>query len=250
MMRTWTAALAATFALLISLNAGAHSFFFHTIKLSQANPSALSLSHTSNNKTFTVSWTGGAGNGNCKVQFQNSPGVYTDVTSPTVMNCDAAVSNTTITLPSVSPWSASGQSRSVRIIRFSDSAIVGTFGQNLNCSSLAGAASSTPNVDEDCNGNWDNAATGPGTLTCSATFTGGQTCTKPGASIGDTASSAAHCKSICEGYGNYASGNSCCVYGTNVDGWGSNCALFADGAATGGSFQASPCTFSASTLYY
>lgn len=133
-------------------------WFFHMIKgITSVNPTSLSLSHTSNTRTFAVSWTGGSGNGACKIQFLNGSSVYTDVQSPTSLDCDTAASSSTITLPSSSPWTGSGQSKTVRIVRISDSAVLGTFGTGLSCSSVSGSSSPTPNTDEDCNGNWDNA---------------------------------------------------------------------------------------------
>ncbi|MGE4444239.1 MAG: hypothetical protein AB7E37_04575 [Candidatus Altimarinota bacterium] len=45
----------------------------------------------------------------------------------------------------------------MRIIRTSDNSILGTFSQTLNCSTTSGSSSSTPNIDEDCNGSWDNS---------------------------------------------------------------------------------------------
>lgn len=144
-------------ALIVPLVVYAQNAFFHTIRgVSFVAPASISLNHTANRKTFTVTWSAGSGNGTCKIQYTNSSGAFADVLSPASLNCDANVSSTTITLPSTSPWTAAGQARSVRILRISDSTVLGTFATNLNCNSLGGSASPTSTIDEDCNGAWDN----------------------------------------------------------------------------------------------
>ncbi|MFB0965189.1 MAG: hypothetical protein QMC36_05935 [Patescibacteria group bacterium] len=42
------------------------------------------------------------------------------------------------------------------MVRTADGAAIGTFAQNLTCSAVAVSVSATPDVDEDCNGQWDN----------------------------------------------------------------------------------------------
>ncbi|MGE4444266.1 MAG: hypothetical protein AB7E37_04710 [Candidatus Altimarinota bacterium] len=73
----------------------------------------------------------------------------------------------------------------MRIIRTSDNSILGTFSQTLNCSTTSGSSSSTPNIDEDCNGSWDNTSI--------------KYCTNSGCQSGYT------CAQICNNYGNLSS---------------------------------------------
>jgi hypothetical protein len=123
--------------------------------VAQANPTGLSLSHTSRSKTFTFTWSAGSGNGgSCKLQYFRNGSTWTDV-SATTYNCDSNLTNQSVTLPN-DGWNSTWSSIAVRIIRTSDSTVVGTFAQNLTCSSTGGSAGSTPSVDENCNGSWDD----------------------------------------------------------------------------------------------
>ncbi len=134
-------------------------------------PSGFGLSHSSRAKTFTVSWTAGSGNGGaggCKIQYQNFGSSWVDITN---VNCDAAGSSAgTITLPGDGWYGSSWSSASVRLVRVSDSAVMGTLG-NVTCSSTGGSGTSTPTIDENCNNTWDDSTS---VDTCnSCTFSGG-----------------------------------------------------------------------------
>lgn len=119
------------------------------------SPTALSLSHTPNAKSYSVSFTAGRGNGGpggCSVQYQQTNGVWRSDTS---VDCDSNASGVSGTLPNttrLTPWT----SAPVRLIRISDNAVLGQFPQALTCSPKAGSSVSTPTVDEDCDGTWDN----------------------------------------------------------------------------------------------
>lgn len=126
----------------------------------QTNPSA-SLVHTSRNKTFTFSWSGGLLNGSsCKLQYLRNGATWTDI-SATTYNCDGIVSSQSVTLPGDGWNSSNWNGMQVRILRTTDSVSVGIFPQTLSCSAVGGSSSPTPNVDEDCNGTWDNQYTTP-----------------------------------------------------------------------------------------
>lgn len=124
----------------------------------QANPSNLALSHVTRSKSFSVSWTAGANNGGvggCKLQFYTGS-IWTDITSATSTNCDADSVSASYTL-NADGWKASWDGTQIRLLRKSDSVVVGTFSQTLACVAATGSGSPTPTVDEDCNGSWDNA---------------------------------------------------------------------------------------------
>jgi hypothetical protein len=128
-------------------------------------PKNLSLNQTSNYKTFTVNWSMGSANGGangCKIQFLKVNSVWTDLI---LVNCDLAGSSAgAISLPN-DGWNGSAWSSvAVRLIRASDSFVIGSLG-NLQCTVISASASSTPNVDEDCNNNWNNSSSVCGTCT-------------------------------------------------------------------------------------
>jgi hypothetical protein len=122
----------------------------------QAAPSKLSLSHTDNSKSLTVSWTAGVGNGTCLLQYQKTSTTWTSLAAP--VDCDSDANALAATLPGngwVSSWAAPVP---LRLVRQYDGAVLGTFPQTLNCTSEPGSYQvATPTVDEDCNGQWDNA---------------------------------------------------------------------------------------------
>jgi hypothetical protein len=129
----------------------------------QLDPTGLSLSHSSNYKTFTVSWTAGLNNGGaggCKLQFmdQNVSGTWKDIAG-TNLNCDANASSQTITLPGTFTTSWTG-THQVRIFIINTNSPGGTFTQTLSCTSTGPSyGSATPNIDENCNGQFDDTET-------------------------------------------------------------------------------------------
>ncbi len=123
----------------------------------QKNPSGLMLTHTPNHREFVVDWIAGSGNGGaggCKIQYYLGT-TWTDIQT---YNCDAS-SHPQVWLPSgglIGAWS----DVPVRLVRVSDGSFLGEFPIHLKCSGITGSASSTPLVDEDCNGSWDNTTGG------------------------------------------------------------------------------------------
>jgi len=124
-----------------------------------SSPTNLSLTHISWYKTFTFSWTAGADNGaSCKLQYLKDGTIWTNI-SETTYNCDTDVSIQSVTLP-WDGWNGDWNSVSVRVIRTSDSSLMGTFTQNLTCSSIVWSSTSTLNIDENCDGEWDDSIGG------------------------------------------------------------------------------------------
>ena len=123
----------------------------------QRPPTGFSLSHTANNRTFTVSWTGGRGNGGgvgCAVQYRNPSGSWITVQNT---SCDTDAAGRTISLPGGTNWYGTPWSSvQVRVIRNSDQAVLHTFSTNLTCATRASSSTPTPTVDEDCDGAWDD----------------------------------------------------------------------------------------------
>lgn len=136
-------------------------FMYHVYpQASQSYPTGLSLSQTPNMKQFSVSWSAGTGNGGaggCKLQFSNGAS-WTDITSAGNVNCDATASSVSYDL-NADGWKSGWGGTQVRLVRKSDSTVMGTFPQTLVCTSGAGSSSPTPTKDEDCNGYWDNTGT-------------------------------------------------------------------------------------------
>ncbi len=127
----------------------------------QGSGSGLVLAHTSNMKTFAVSWlamSGNGGPGGCKLQY-NKSGTWTDITSPATVNCDADTLSLGVTLPGDGWYAGNWNNTPVRLVRVSDGAAKGTFSPTLACSPVNGSSSPTPTKDEDCNGYWDNSVT-------------------------------------------------------------------------------------------
>jgi len=118
-------------------------------------PTNLSLSHTSGTNWFSFSWTAWTGNGNsCKIQYLKDGITWTEI--PTAgLPCDTNISNMGMTLP-WDGWNGDWTSVEVRLVRTSDSVTMGIFLQNLTCSSVAWSATATLDIDEDCNGLWNN----------------------------------------------------------------------------------------------
>lgn len=105
----------------------------------------------------------------CKLQFANGSGGWTDITTTasSPLNCGATAPYQSITL-NADGWKGNWNGTQIRIVRIADSAVLGTFSQILNCDVTTGNSSSTPTLDEDCNGQWDNFVAGAATFTRSS----------------------------------------------------------------------------------
>ena len=106
--------------------------------------------HSDNYRTFQVSWTAGVrngGSGGCILQYDQN-GTWTDLVGGPG-NCDVDV-DTAVSLPSTGWIGADWDAVSVRLIRTSDLLVLETFSETLDCSTMSGSASSTPDIDEDC----------------------------------------------------------------------------------------------------
>lgn len=161
------------------------------------HPTSLSVNHSSGNKNFSVSWTAGSGQngaGGCKLQYFKDGNTWTDLAG--TYNCDANATNVAATLPATAGWTNSSGNWdatgvSIRLQRVSDSAGIGLFSNTLKCSSRAGSSSPTPNLDEDCDRNWDDygfqsagtCLNNASTKQVGATYT----CTQPASCSGYTA---------------------------------------------------------------
>lgn len=123
----------------------------------QVNPTALTLSHTPNARSFTVGWAAGRSNGGtngCAIQVQLFDGSWSSQGSA---NCDVDTAARTVNLPLAVNWyGSSWSSLPVRLMRVSDQAVIGTFTARLTCANRAASSTSTPTVDEDCDSEWDD----------------------------------------------------------------------------------------------
>lgn len=145
------------------------------LRLRFAGPNIISLSHSTRSKTFTVSWTSGSSSMPCKLQFYTGS-AWTDISSTvsSPLNCGTTVVSQNVTLNG-DGWKSNWNGTQVRILRIADSSVLGTFAQMLSCSTTGGSSSSTPNIDEDCNGSWDNSTSSNSCQTYSG-CNAGQTC--------------------------------------------------------------------------
>lgn len=123
----------------------------------QSAPSWLQLNHTPGNKTFTFSLNAGSGNAeSCKLQYHKNNTTWTNING-TIYNCDSDILSQSVTLPG-DGWNGTWSSLWVRILRVSDNEVIGSFQENLTCNVSSGSVSATPNIDEDCDGLWDDNA--------------------------------------------------------------------------------------------
>jgi hypothetical protein len=124
---------------------------------SPVKPSGLTLVQTPNHQSLTVSWTGGSGNGGangCKLQYSNGGTTsWTDLTGLTY-NCDANQSATTVNLPG-DGWTTSWSTVYVQLVNSTGTSL-GVFPAQATCSAIATSSTSTPGVDENCDGVWNN----------------------------------------------------------------------------------------------
>lgn len=127
--------------------------YINWISVSPPFPSNLVLTQAPNNRYFTISWTAGVGNGSCKLQYYTGS-TWADITNAASLNCDGNYSNSYYL--NGDGWKSNWGGTQVRVVRSSDNAVAGTFPTTLSCTPMAGSSTSTPNVDEDCNGYWDD----------------------------------------------------------------------------------------------
>lgn len=121
-------------------------------------PTACSITdkNAAGGRLFSVNWTAGSGNGGaggCKLQYQNASSVWVDLGG--TENCDATIAGSARTLPA-DGWNTTWASAPIRLLRISDSSAMCSFANTPTCSVVAGSATATPTIDEDCNGSWDN----------------------------------------------------------------------------------------------
>ncbi len=155
-----------------------HNWTVTTVnRLSPSNPV---LTHVPNSKDFKVAWgAGGAGNDSCKLQYRKNGSDWTDIAGFS-QNCDIALAETNVTLPTdeVNGWTnnfASGVD--VRLVMASGGGQILTFAEKLTCnvSVPLPLSDSNSSVDANCNGKWsddfDDAAPAGGSFVIAATDT-------------------------------------------------------------------------------
>jgi len=81
--------------------------------------------------------------------------MYVEISNGVNVNCDAVSNNVTYILNSVG-WRINWGGTQLRLVRNSDSSVMGVFPQALSCNVTSGSSSPTPSIDEDCDGLWDN----------------------------------------------------------------------------------------------
>ncbi|EKD66286.1 MAG: hypothetical protein ACD_49C00054G0008 [uncultured bacterium (gcode 4)] len=132
----------------------------------QQNPTSLTLTHTANNKNFSISWMAWIGNGwanGCKIQYSKDNSTWTDLTWLTY-NCDSNLTTTSLSLPGDGWWVWS--TVYIRIANTTTNSIW-QFSTTPTCAAKSSSTSVTPLVDEDCNWNWDNTTSVYVSQTCS-----------------------------------------------------------------------------------
>jgi hypothetical protein len=120
-------------------------------------PTSLSLVHGTRQRTFVVSWIGAGGASMpCKLQYKKDNTTWTDM--PGSYQCEANSESAFAEFPTTNNWTNNFNSGgvSVRLILTSDSSVLGAFPQKPTCNANSGGDSGTPNIDENCNGNWSD----------------------------------------------------------------------------------------------
>lgn len=134
-------------------------------------PIGLSLSHANQSINFTVSWTGAGENAEDCV-LQNYDGSRWRFANN--IPCNGTASNLNVSLETVgNNWNG----RQVRIAAFNGLLPLATFPQTLNCTTSPASLTSTPTIDENCNGYWDEVEYPMGIVNASTkTFGANFTC--------------------------------------------------------------------------
>lgn len=116
------------------------------------------VNHASNQRAYTVSWTGGVGHGGpggCVMMHETMGGTWT--THSAGLDCDSDAGQLSVSLPSTATWyGGSWSAVSLRVSRVDDNAVLATLPLVLGCSPMGGSSISTPTVDEDCDGDWND----------------------------------------------------------------------------------------------
>jgi hypothetical protein len=127
-------------------------------------PAGPVLVHASRSRTFTVSWSAGDGAGPCRLQHALADGSWHDLAvTPTVHDCDATVADAADGLPVADGWSDAFDATGVllRVVRDADDLPLATFAERATCpGEIAGSLVPTPDLDEDCDGAWDEVEGG------------------------------------------------------------------------------------------
>jgi hypothetical protein len=122
-------------------------------------PKNLVLDHNNGLRNFKVSWSAGHNNdgfGGCKLQYLKNSTTWIDLKR--MYNCDEDANGFEAEFPDNDGWTSNfGVSGvQVRLVRSRDHVFMGVFEEMANCISIPASRDPTPNIDEDCNGKWDN----------------------------------------------------------------------------------------------
>ena len=109
-------------------------------------------------RNFSVSWSGGSGNGtNCSLETSRDSGFSVIENTLTGQTCDSgSISGQYWASGTVSGGDWNGGTLYVRLKNSGGDVISDTGSGSLTCSATGGSGSSTPAIDEDCDGEWDN----------------------------------------------------------------------------------------------
>ncbi len=123
----------------------------------------LRITHINGNRDFLINVTGlSITDSQCKLQYQKDGTTWTDFSNDFLCNSDTG--SVKLLLPTQDNWTNNFNTTSggvsVRIVKSKDKSIVGTFTEKLRCANQNPASSQTPNIDENCNGRWDDFVNG------------------------------------------------------------------------------------------
>lgn len=127
----------------------------------------VSIQHITGHQEFTISTIGvKVSDSTCKVQFEKNNTTWVDLSAE--FDCSQNIDSAIFLLPNTNNWTNNFNATGVRIrlIKTSDSSPVAYFSQNLTCVSKSPSNSATPNIDENCNAQWDDFTPGAA-KTCS-----------------------------------------------------------------------------------
>lgn len=130
-----------------------------TLPPSMTAPGSLNLTHVPNSKQIEISFTGGSNIGPCFLQHQSANDEWQTFGE---LDCDSDLSSTLVNLPETPTFplmNSTWNDITVRLITSDNETVLGTFEEKLTCQTLASSPTETPDIDENCNGLWNEPPT-------------------------------------------------------------------------------------------
>lgn len=127
------------------------------------SPTSPTLTHTSNTSIVEISFTAGSGLSNCVIQNYDGSSWHTMWS----IDCNSNAVDESFSLGTVG---TSWNGRQVRLAADNGATPLFTFSTTLSCVATGYSTSSTPTIDEDCDGNYNNTTSGGTIPWCQAGY--------------------------------------------------------------------------------